>query len=114
MVERRVVVTGCGALSCVGNNVAEFWDALVNGRCGLGPVTRFDTTDFRTKIAGEIKNFDVSSVMKSEISSLGFANDWNTSVSVPSTILTAAISMGSAVLIYLSVASKSNITNVLF
>ena len=63
MVERRVVVTGCGALSCVGNNVAEFWDALVNGRCGLGPVTRFDTTDFRTKIAGEIKNFDVSSVM---------------------------------------------------
>lgn len=63
MVERRVVVTGCGALSCVGNNVSEFWDALVNGRCGLGPVTRFDTTDFRTKIAGEIKNFDVSSVM---------------------------------------------------
>ena len=60
MNERRVVVTGCGVLSCVGNNVADFWDSLVNGRCGLGQITRFDTSAYRTHIAGEIKNLDVS------------------------------------------------------
>ena len=48
MNERRVVVTGCGALSCVGNDVPTFWDALVNGRCGIGPITRFDPALFET------------------------------------------------------------------
>lgn len=57
---RRVVVTGSGVVSCVGNKVPEFWDALVNGRCGLGEVTRFDTAEYRTHIAGEIKNFDIT------------------------------------------------------
>ena len=61
MDKRRVVVTGYGVLSCVGNNVADFWDSLVNGKCGIGPITRFDTSDYRTKIAGEVKNFDISS-----------------------------------------------------
>ena len=61
MDKRRVVVTGYGVLSCVGNNVADFWDSLVNGKCGIGPITRFDTSAYRTKIAGEVKNFDVSS-----------------------------------------------------
>lgn len=55
---RRVVVTGMGALSCVGNNVNEMWDSVVAGRCGLGMITRIDATLFRTKIAGEIKDFD--------------------------------------------------------
>ena len=63
MKERRVVVTGYGALSCVGNNVKDFWDSLVNGRCGLGPITRFDASEYRTQIAGEIKNFDITQVM---------------------------------------------------
>ncbi len=58
MNERRVVITGRGALSCVGQDVASFWDALVNGRCGLGRVTRFDTSAYRTQIAGELKDFD--------------------------------------------------------
>ena len=58
--ERRVVITGTGILSCVGNTTAEFWDAVVNGRCGLGPVTKFDVSEYRTKIAGELKNFDVT------------------------------------------------------
>ena len=66
MCERRVVVTGCGALSCVGNNVADFWDALVNGRCGLGKITRFDASGYRTQIAGEIKNFDITSIMSAK------------------------------------------------
>ena len=60
MNNRRVVVTGYGALSCVGNDVASFWDALVNGRCGIGQITRFDTSAYRTHIAGEVKNFDSS------------------------------------------------------
>ena len=47
----------------MGCDVPTFWDALVNGRCGLGPVTFFDTTDFRTRIAGEIKDFDPTKYM---------------------------------------------------
>ena len=60
MNDRRVVITGTGVISCVGNNTADFWDALVNGRCGLDRVTRFDATDYRTQISGEVKNFDVT------------------------------------------------------
>ena len=63
MNERRVVVTGCGVLSCVGNDVQTFWDALVNGRCGLGTITRFDTSAYRTHIAGEVKDLDVTPVI---------------------------------------------------
>ena len=58
MNSRRVVVTGIGAISCVGNNVPDLWDAIVNGRCGLGKVQRFDLSAYRTQIAGEVKNFD--------------------------------------------------------
>jgi len=63
MNERRVVITGTGIVSCVGNNVADFWSAVVNGRCGLGPITRFDAAEYRTQIAGEIKDFDVTKYM---------------------------------------------------
>lgn len=63
MNERRIVITGTGVLSCVGNSVGDFWDALVNGRCGLDRITRFDTTEYRTQIGGEIKNFDISKYM---------------------------------------------------
>ena len=58
MDSRRVVITGIGAVSCVGNNVQSLWDAVVNGRCGLGKVERFDLSAYRTQIAGEVKNFD--------------------------------------------------------
>ena len=63
MSERRVVVTGYGVQSCVGCDVPSFWDALVNGRCGLGPVTFFDATEYRTRIAGEIPDFDPAKYM---------------------------------------------------
>jgi 3-oxoacyl-[acyl-carrier-protein] synthase II len=63
MNERRVVITGTGIVSCVGNCVADFWDALVNGRCGLGKITRFDVSEYRTQIGGEVKNFDISKYM---------------------------------------------------
>ncbi len=56
---RRVVVTGLGALTPIGNNVQEYWDALINGVSGAAPITYFDTTHFKTKFACEVKNFNV-------------------------------------------------------
>ena len=58
-----MVVTGYGVQSCVGCDVPSFWDALVNGRCGLGAVTFFDASEFRTRIAGEIRDFDPARYM---------------------------------------------------
>lgn len=66
MKARRVVITGDGVISCVGNNVRDFWQALIDGKCGLGPVTRFDTAEYRTKIAGEVKNFEVEQYMSTK------------------------------------------------
>ena len=58
MNERRVVITGIGSVSCVGNDVAAMWDSVVNGKCGLGPVTIFDASELKTRIAGEVKNLN--------------------------------------------------------
>jgi 3-oxoacyl-[acyl-carrier-protein] synthase II len=55
---RRVVLTGLGALTPVGNTTEEFWSALTQGKSGIGPITRFDATDYPTRIAGEVRNFD--------------------------------------------------------
>lgn len=54
----RVVVTGLGVLSPIGMTVESFWNNLIAGRSGIGPITKFDTTDFSAKIAGELKDFD--------------------------------------------------------
>jgi 3-oxoacyl-[acyl-carrier-protein] synthase II len=56
--DRRVVVTGLGALTPLGNTVAEFWDGLLAGVSGAGPITKFDASDVRSKIACEVKDFD--------------------------------------------------------
>jgi len=56
--KRRVVVTGMGAVTPVGNSVGEFWEALKAGKSGIDRVTKFDPADFTTRIAGEVKNFD--------------------------------------------------------
>jgi 3-oxoacyl-[acyl-carrier-protein] synthase II len=55
---RRVVVTGLGALTPVGNTTDEYWSALTRGKSGIGPITKFDATGYPTRIAGEIRNFD--------------------------------------------------------
>ncbi|MEN9511276.1 MAG: hypothetical protein RLZZ370_1095 [Bacteroidota bacterium] len=55
---RRVVVTGIGALTPLGNNLPDFWNALKTGVCGAGPITRFDASKFKTQFACEVKNFD--------------------------------------------------------
>jgi 3-oxoacyl-[acyl-carrier-protein] synthase II len=59
MVLRRVVVTGLGALTPIGNTVEEYWNGLINGVSGAAPITYFDTTNFKTKFACEVKNFKV-------------------------------------------------------
>ncbi len=56
--ERRVVVTGLGAITPIGNNVNEFWEGIVNGKCGIDEITLFDITDFKVKLAGEVKGFN--------------------------------------------------------
>jgi 3-oxoacyl-[acyl-carrier-protein] synthase II len=55
---RRVVVTGLGAVTPLGNTAEEFWSGLRQGRSGVGPITRFDTSGYPTRIAGEVRNFD--------------------------------------------------------
>ena len=58
MDKRRVVMTGAGAVTPVGNTAEEFWASLLAGRSGIGPITRFDASQMPTRIAGEIKGFD--------------------------------------------------------
>ncbi len=60
---RRVVITGLGVVSPVGNDVPSAWANLVAGRSGVGPITRFDAKDFRVRIAGEVRGFDVESAI---------------------------------------------------
>ena len=55
---KRVVVTGLGALTPIGNNIQEYWDGLISGKSGCAPITYFDTEKFKTKFACELKNFD--------------------------------------------------------
>ncbi|HLT49597.1 beta-ketoacyl-ACP synthase II [Aequorivita nionensis] len=55
---KRVVVTGLGALTPIGNNIQEYWDALISGKSGCAPITYFDTEKFKTKFACELKNFN--------------------------------------------------------
>ena len=56
---KRVVVTGLGALTPIGNNIDEFWNNLIIGKSGAAPITYFDTEKFKTKFACELKGFNV-------------------------------------------------------
>ena len=60
MKERRVVVTGMGALTPIGNNLNDFWNNLIDGKSGAANITKFDTTHFKTKFACELKEFDLA------------------------------------------------------
>jgi len=65
---RRVVVTGLGCITPVGNDINTFWDSLINGKHGFGPITKFDVAGMKVRIAAEVKNFDPEKYMgKSEI-----------------------------------------------
>ena len=54
--KRRVVITGIGTVNPTGNTVAESWAAIKAGRCAVGPITAFDTTNFKVKLAAEVKD----------------------------------------------------------
>ena len=56
--DRRVVVTGMGVISPIGNDVKTFWDSLLAGKCGIAPIAKFDTEKFKVKNAAEVKDFD--------------------------------------------------------
>lgn len=66
MSRRRVVVTGLGAVSPVGNTVSEAWDNILAGKSGIGPITRFDASAISARIAGEVKNFDVTTYLSAK------------------------------------------------
>ena len=69
---RRVVVTGVGLLCSVGSNTDECWQALLEGRSGIGPITQFDATAFNCRIAGEVKDFDPTRwIEKKELKKMG-------------------------------------------
>ena len=55
---KRVVVTGMGAITPIGNNVEEFWNNIKDGKVGIDNITKFDTTDFKVKLAAEVKNYN--------------------------------------------------------
>ncbi len=61
---KRVVVTGLGALTPIGNNVKEYWEGLINGVSGAGPITRFDASKHKTRFACEVKGFDVDNFIE--------------------------------------------------
>ena len=62
--KKRIVITGMGVITPVGNNVNDTWAALLEGKNGIGPITYFDVSKYETRIAGEIKNFDPNEVME--------------------------------------------------
>lgn len=63
MTERRVVITGCGAVCCLGSGVNTIWERLTAGECGIGHITLFDASHYRTRIGGEVPGFDPAGFM---------------------------------------------------
>ena len=61
--KRRVVITGLGTVNPIGNTVSEAWDNVRQGKCGIGPITHFDTENFAVKLAGEVKDFNPSAII---------------------------------------------------
>ena len=56
--ERRVVITGLGAITPIGNNTEEFWKGIKEGKCGIDEITHFDITDYKVKLAAEVKGYN--------------------------------------------------------
>ncbi len=63
MEKRRVVITGMGTVNPIGNTVAESWSAVQAGRCGIGPITRYDTSEMKVKLAGEVRELDIDGLL---------------------------------------------------
>ena len=63
MEKRRVVISGMGTVNPVGNSVAGSWAAVKAGKCGIGPITRYDTAEMKVKLAGEVKGLDIDGLL---------------------------------------------------
>ena len=74
---RRVVVTGMGTVNPIGLNVDEYWEGLKAGKTGFGEITYFDTTDFKVKVAAEVKGFVAASRLLLHIEWSGMLHRWN-------------------------------------
>jgi 3-oxoacyl-[acyl-carrier-protein] synthase II len=64
--QKKVVITGLGVISPIGNTVDELWDSIRNGRSGLGPTTKFDASRVDSKVSGEVKNFDITKYVEAK------------------------------------------------
>ena len=60
---KRVVVTGVGAVTPIGNNVDEFWNGIKENKCGIGPITRFDASEYKVSVAAELKDFNPETII---------------------------------------------------
>lgn len=79
----RVVITGMGVVSPIGNNLPEFWEAIKMKKVGIGPITRFDTTDFKVSLAAEVKDYDPSLTMdRKEYSRMDLFSQYGVSAAV--------------------------------
>ena len=65
--EHRVVITGIGAITPIGNNVDEFWKSIKEGKCGITPISLFDSTNQKAKLAAEIKNYQAEEHFEAKI-----------------------------------------------
>ena len=63
MERRRVVITGLGAVTPLGNDISSFWNGVREGKCGIGPITLFDAADFKASLAAEVKDFHPEAVI---------------------------------------------------
>jgi 3-oxoacyl-[acyl-carrier-protein] synthase II len=89
--KRRVVVTGLGALTPLGNSAGETWGGAIAGKSGIGPITKFDSSIFKSRIAGEIKNFDpLQFVDKQEVRRYDNFILYAIAASTPPAIMTSA------------------------
>ena len=61
--QKRVVITGMGTINPVGNNLNDYWNALLEGKCGIDIIKAFDPSDFKAKTAGEVKDFNPSELI---------------------------------------------------
>ena len=62
--KRRVVISGLGAVSPIGNDVDTMWDSIKEGKCGIDEITHFDTSEYRVKLAAEVKDLDMEKYLK--------------------------------------------------
>ena len=106
MEKRRVVVTGLGAMTPIGHNVEETWKGIEEGVCGIAPITLFDATDMKVKVAGEIKDFHVEDYLDKKaarkmdrFTQLGMiaaqeAMEFQGGLVIPGGVLAAPVGMG--------------------